>query len=226
MNYLALVNRMRRECGVSGAALTTIVGATGESQRCAEWVQQAWIEMQEEHEDWAWLRKTVSFQTVQGTQLYTTTTVSATDHASWIPSSFRCYLTSAGYANEMHLTSMDYVSFRDTYIFNAFRTTQSRPISISATPGDNSLLLGPVPNDTYTVVGEYFKTPIELSADADIPEMPTRFHMAIVYKAMMHYGMYEAAPEVYQRGETRYKDMLNNLEVSQLLAFDIGGAMA
>lgn len=226
MNYLALVNRMRRECGVSGSDLTTIVGVTGESQRCSEWVQQSWVEIQEEYAEWSWMRKNVSFQTVQGQQSYTTTDAAVTDLASWSKDSFRCYLTSAGYPNEMHLTTMDFASFRDFYIFNTFRTSQSRPISISENPADKSILLGPVPNDIYTIVGEYFSTPIVLAADADIPSMPTRFHMAIVYRAMQAYALYEAAPEVLTRGQTGYNEMIKRIEADQLQPVMLAGALA
>jgi hypothetical protein len=41
--------------------------------------------------------------------------------------------------------------------------------------------------------------------------------MMIVYRTMMFYGGYEAAPEVYQRGETEFKRLMNRLEIDQLV---------
>jgi hypothetical protein len=38
----------------------------------------------------------------------------------------------------------------------------------------------------------------------------------IVYRAMMFYAGYEAAPEVYQRGELEFKRLMNRLEIDQL----------
>ena len=40
--------------------------------------------------------------------------------------------------------------------------------------------------------------------------------MAIVYRAMMYYAGYEAAPEVYSRGELEFKRLMNRLEIDQI----------
>jgi hypothetical protein len=70
--------------------------------------------------------------------------------------------------------------------------------------------------------------PTEFSAATDAPPdvFPTRFHMAIVYRAMMSYGGYESAPEVYQRGEFEFKRLMNRLHIDQLQTLVSGPPLA
>jgi hypothetical protein len=49
--------------------------------------------------------------------------------------------------------------------------------------------------------------------------------MLIVYRAMMLYAAYEAAPEVQQEAVGNYKSMLSRLKRDQLPAFTIGGPL-
>ena len=104
------------------------------------------------------------------------------------------------------------------------RSTQSRPVSWAVAP-DHSLVLGPVPNDVYTVVGEYFKEPTMMSADTDTSAIPSRYQMVIVYRAMMKYAPYEAAGEIYQAGKDEYRKMLDALEINQLPKMQLAGAL-
>ncbi len=119
--------------------------------------------------------------------------------------------------SENYLGVMDYDSFKSYWEFASRRTEKSEPISVAVRPYDNSILLGALPNAIgYTIVGEYYAAPTELAADADVPAMPSRFHMLIVYHAMMKYGANESAPEIYTRGENEYKRLLSALETDQL----------
>ena len=227
--YLQLCQRLRSESGTSGtntSVPTSISGAAGEWGRLCDWVSQAWSEIQEEHENWEWMRKNVTFNTVAQQSEYTPTgtEIALTDFGSWRKNSFRAYLTSAGVGSEQRLGYKGYEAFRDYYMLSSRRITYARPTEITVAP-NKSLMLGLAPDADYTVSGEYFKTPQILSADADTPEMPARFHMLIVYRAMMSYGAYNAANEVYQRGEAEYKKMLNKLRMDQLPGITRGGSL-
>ena len=45
--------------------------------------------------------------------------------------------------------------------------------------------------------------------------MPSRYHMAVVYKAMMKYGYFEAAQEQLAESKELYSAMLNKMNVDQ-----------
>lgn len=215
MTFLQLAQRFQRESGTSGAQQTTVVNATGEWLRLCDWIAQVYVELQLQRPDWEWMEQDVVFDTIAGQQSYSPTTTTFTtpssvgiaDFRSWKltsstgTSSFRLYLKSAGVNNETYLdSSLAYSQFRDQYIYGARRNTQARPISICVDPQKN-LLLGLLPNDVYTVNGKYYQAPILMSADADTPAFPARYHMILVYKALIYYGLHQAAPEAIAKGK-------------------------
>lgn len=110
---------------------------------------------------------------------------------------------------------MDWTTFRDLYQYGSMRTTYSRPVVVSVKP-NKDLAFGPSPDRAYFIGAEYYQKPTEFSADGDEPALPDRFHMMIVYRAMMFYGGFEAAPEVYQRGEFEFKRLMDRLTLDQL----------
>ena len=225
MNYLGLVNRTMQECGIPGSELTTTANQVTEKKRFVDWVAQAWLEIQLGIEDWQFLRSDFEFDTVADQQSYDVESdVLLTDFANWKDNSFRIYLKASTRSAESFLSQWLYNEFRDVYMFGTNATATAQPSVISIAP-DKALLFGLLPNDVYTVRGEYYMTPQELSDDADIPLMPTRFHMAIVYKAMMSYGVFEAATEVYQRGDTLYNTFINKLKADQAPGIIIGAPL-
>lgn len=225
MNFLQLVQRTRSECGVSGSQPISVANQVAEIARLVAWVNTAWVDIQSERQDWDFLRSPVTFQTVLAKPTYTPIECGITDFGMWARDSFRNYETAAGTNSEVFMEYIDYELWRNTYQFSTLRASYSRPLQITITP-NKSLGLGQVPLAGYTVVGEYFRQPTELVLDTDIPSIPTQFHMAIVYKAMMHYGAYEAASEVYQRGEVEYKKIMKRLLSSQMPEIVFCGALS
>lgn len=227
MNYLSLVNEARSECRITGNPLTSFTGISAEDSRFLSWINKAWMDIQERRSDWDFLRSTFSFATVSQQQAYTPAQAGVIDLGNWKRDSLRIYQTNIGFNNEIYLPFSDfYGDFRDLYQFGAMRTVYQRPVVYSIDPAKN-LLLGPAPNVTgYTVLGDYFKVASELSLVADIPSLPTQFHRAIVYRAMMFYGVSEAATEVYDEGKSEFKIMLANLEADQSPPADFGGPLA
>lgn len=222
MTFLQLVNRLRGECGVGNSDLAALTGLSGQNLKCKDWIADAYVELQNKRPDWEWMRTAFSFTTTEDQQLYTLANVgiSAT-FASYKPDSFRIYRTADGYSTEQYLQhNQNYDEWRDVWQFGANRTNTGQPTEFVITP-NKSIGLSPIPDDTgYTVLGEYYTTAVELSVAADEPAFPDRFHMILVYDAMMRYGVYEAAAEVYQRGEAKYRELMNQLELDQLPAIE------
>lgn len=220
MNFLQLVNRTRVECGVSGASvpLSTVVGVTGESARIANWVNSAWMDIQTSKSDWQWLRDPFQFNTVTQQQVYTATEAGVgSSFANWKRDSFRVSSVGQNYRDEQLTNYMDFTMFRNLYQYGNMRTTYARPVVVSITP-DKDLAFGAIPDQPYVIVGEYYRKPTEFVTDTETPPdaYPERYHISIVYRAMMFYGGYEAAPEVFQRGETEFNRMVNRLDIDQL----------
>lgn len=226
--FLQLTQRLARECGISGTGPLSTQGQVGEASRLVNWVASAWLEIQGLHDTWGFLREQFSFQATQGVGDYTPTAAGINDFRYWFCDTLRCYRTEIGYQDEQWLVEWEYQVFRNTYRFNLQRELQGRPMVFAVQPNTKALMFGPLPDDTYTVVGEYQARPTPLVNDSDVPDLGTSsaLELIIVYKAMQSYGLYEAAPEVIQRGQAEYQKLLNQLEREQLHSVYMGDPLA
>lgn len=227
MNLLALTNQLRVECGVSGPSLSTVQNQTSttENSRLTAWVKQAWIDIQTSKEDWLFLRENFQFNTTALTWSYSSTAAGLSDFGNWKRDSFRCSTVGQNYADEQLLNYMDWTTYRNLYQYGNMRSTYARPVVVSIQPSKD-LAFGSIPDAAYTIVGEYYTQPVGLSADTDSPAIPDRFHMMIVYRAMMYYAGYESAPEVLERGTSEYARLYSRLEIDQLPTIVSGPPLA
>jgi hypothetical protein len=221
MNLLQLVNRAVMESGVTGTSFsnTTVQNATGELLRFTTWINQAWQDLQNEHDGaWNWMRSDFSFTTVaqQAEYPYASAPLSLTTFGSWNTDTFRIYKDSIN--NETYLPYLEYRHFRDQFLLGSLRTSYSYPSRFTVSPTQSIILALPPEDTSYVVSGQYQITPTTLSADADIPGMPVRFHMLIVWGALIAGGWYENAPEMLARGTKEYKKLKAALEHNQLPA--------
>lgn len=225
MNYLQICNAVKEKTGVSGVAMTTVTGQTGELLRIVNWVNDALMDILGMHEDWLFFLNDFTFPLVTHQQSYTPTQANTTNFANWKTDTFRIYQTSLGFQNEYYMGFQNYDDFRNLYQFGAQRSTFQRPIVFTVDPAKN-LLVGPSPDTIgYTAVGKYYKVPTEMSANTDIPIIPVEYHRAIVFRAMMFYGAYEGAPEVFNMGSSEFDKVLQRLELNQLPPVDFGPPM-
>jgi hypothetical protein len=243
VNFLQICQRAAVECGVASGtaiqtALPTVVGATGSLGRIVGWVNDAWTDIQMDHDDWGWMRSSnilgsgIAFQTVGGQASYPlgtgpgTVGVAVEAFGKWDRETFRNYTTSVGFLNEIYMDTIPFDSWRNSYMYGAQRTVKTRPVAIAVGP-DNSLNLGPPPNDQYTITGDYFVAASEMVLDTDVPVgLPTRFHNLIWYRTMMKYGRYESAPEVWERGSEENAGMYAQLQALRAPRVSFGGALA
>lgn len=225
MNYLQLCQTARELAGIPGTGPTTVVSQVGELRRLCNWVAQAWNEIQLKHDDWAWLETDLVFDTTIGKSLYTPVTdLSLTRFGHWRDGSFSIYLKSSGKSAEVTLDHWPYDDFKNDYLFGAKSVATGQPNAVAITNA-KALAFGSIPDAVYTVECQYYKSPQTLTADADIPEMPTRFHMAIVHKALIKYGMFEAANEVVQEHTQNLGAIMNRLRQDQLPGISLCGSL-
>jgi len=227
MTFLQLAQRLAQECGVSNSP-TSCQAQVGEMKRLVDWIATAYQEIQELHDDWDWQLNDFSFTTVAQQQLYTTANViTAGDFGSWKVDSLRAYTTGNNYGDEQLLIPVKYEMFRNQYMYGTMRSTFARPAAFATDPSTHGLLLGPIPDSTgWTVLGQYYRKPTILSQDSDVPTLPDRYHMAIVYKAMISYGYFEVAPEQLQRGQDAYGKILAQMEIDQIQGITFGQPLA
>lgn len=220
MNFLEICQTARSRCRMSGDGPVSVVtsGQSEEYRRLIGYVNEAWNDIQKAEDQWQWMRAPCTFPTVAGKALYTAQEIGITDLANWCLSDddrWTVYSTAGGQAGELWLEYLDYRRWSDIYEFGTGRTSQSQPALITITP-NKSIGLGATPTAGYTVTGNYFKAPSNLVSAGDIPAMPTRFHMAIVYRVMALHGASEAASEIYQEGRIEFGKEMRRLRSDQL----------
>lgn len=228
--YLQLCSQLRQSATDSGTGPTAVTGNTGELARFVTWIADYYTELQQEREDWLFLRKSFTVNTVSGTgeYAYTSCTDTATSLAiarfsGWYERTFKAYLSSDGVGSESPLRWMEWEDFRRVYRYGT--QTNGQPIHVSRDP-TLKFTLGPKPNAVYVVSGDYNKGPQILAADADEPEMPSRFHKLIVYGALIKYGFHRVAPEAIQLAQIEGSRLRAALELDQLPPMTYGDSLA
>lgn len=221
MNFLALCQRTASECAVSQTGPADTTTQTGRLGQIVKWVNAAWGDLQTKHDEWLFMRFGFRVDTTSGDGEYaysdctdTTTTAVITAFRDWskkVP--MKIYLVSAGQATETDLVFIDYPDFYQRYLIGT--PGNSYPKHWSRAPNGN-LLLGPKPDGIYRVSGEYQRSATAMAADSDTPALPSEYHLAIVYRAMMKYGRYVGAQEIYNDGAIEYRRMLREMRRTQL----------
>lgn len=197
--------------------------------RLLDFINEAWMAIQEMYPNWLWMRNSMSFPTVAGQPTYTLAQIESTgtglsDFGNWDVYSFRAYNTTVGLNDERRMGYLSYDNWRDVWQIGSLRVSNSMPVDITITPA-LGVGIGPTPIAGYTISGDYYKVATELSASTDTPGMQSQFHMMIVYRAMMLYAGGEAASEIYQMGSNLSREMLGRLELQQLPELATAGTM-
>lgn len=230
--FLELCQRSASECGVSLTGPSATTSQTGRLGQIINWVNSAWMDVQTKHDNWRFMRSSFTVNTTSGDGKYIITdctdTVSSAaltvaGFRTWERDTFKIYLVSAGSDTETDLTFIDYQDWY--YRYNTGAQSNSYPGYFSI-DHDNGILLAPKPNGIYTLRGEYMKAATLLSGDNDEPEMPAEYRMAIVYRAMMKYGRYAGAAEVFTDGQAEYTRLMREMTRTQRPANLVGGPLA
>lgn len=230
MTFLQLAQRLREKSGSTGTGPISVLLQTGESLRQVNWIQEAWNEIQMLSANWKWMRKDFSFQTTVGKSFYLLNNTAGesgiTDFGSWYEDTFRCYTTALGRNDEQFVPAWNYDTWRDTYDYATQFVVPQRPQIWAEHAKDQAILFGPTPDAVYTITGQYQACPTAMTLDITVPELPAKFHMIIVYRAMMLYGAYEAAPEVFNEGEQGFERLYSLLKLDQLEHPSLGEPLA
>lgn len=235
MDYLTLCQNVAGEIGLGYDVPGAVTGQVGEVQRIVKYVDRAWQEIQM-MKDWDWMRREFTLTTVASTRSYAYTDCTDVDTGNpiarfrrWFINDEdyrpRIYLQSDGVDGEYYLNYQDYSLFRQTYLAGEVQDDEGEPAHITEDRQHN-LLLGLIPDDVYVVTGEFYRGLQTLSADSDEPDMPSDYHFAIVYKAMLYYGVHEVAAEVILRAEQGLADYLDQMGYTDGPDWGIAGPLA
>lgn len=210
---------MRREAGIAGSGPTTAVDQSGELGRVVNWIKRAYEDIQEIDPEIYFLRKDFSGLTVVANNTYD---FSIPDLNLWKKDSVRCWQSTN--ATERYLIYRDWTEFRDLRVYGSVRDQTGLPLEFSIKP-DNTLIVWPIPDQQYTIVGEYFRTPHEMLVDVDVPIF-NRHQMIIVFDGLMRYAAFNSEPALYAYAQKEYSKLRGRLGVDQAPEIVLGAALA
>ena len=224
MNFLTLCQKVFLQGGISGQ-ITSTQNQTGEALRIVNFVQDSYREiLNSDQFTFGFIRKEVHKQLVPGQGTYTKAELDVSDLGQWDTTSMRVS-SNEDRRDETFIIGQRWPAFRDYWRFSTRRYTTSRPLNCAINQ-DTNLEIGPVPDAAYWLTFQYIDVPTDLLEDGDIPVIPDRWQMAIVWRALMLYGGYEAASEAYARGQNELTVIQSMLEIDQLPMIRMGGPLA
>ena len=210
MTFLELCQRLRQEVGAAGSGPASVSAQHGEYARFVSWVPQAWREIQMSRHSWrfAWAEASIPIET--GFRTYSP----PDDMGAWDEATLKC--------NGRTLLAQRWDEFRKHDVQDGGNTY---PRFITQKP-DGVLVLDAPPDPDGQVTFEYWRTPQALIENDTTPRLPERYHMVIVYRAMLYYGLYENAPEVVQAARSGEAGILHEMVAMELPPMMSGGPLA
>lgn len=230
--FLTLCGDLTDESGAIGTAPSAVTGQTGRQKKCVNWIRRAWELIQNSSADWRWMQGEVSAValTIDDMNYSATDLGISSRFGEWRGDRFvggvwyrpwTIYDNSIGQSDESPLKQIPYEQWRQSYDRGSHDA--NRPIEYAFAP-DQSIRFGPKPDIAYRVRGEYRKSIQVLAADGDTPELPSRFHDIIVWRAIMLLAGHDESDPAFQQASAKYAELLLDLQRDQLPAITLVGS--
>lgn len=221
MNFLEIAKRVSKECGISGDGPNSVAAQTGMNAKVVNWVRDAFNEIQGANEEWDFDWAMTTQVLVAGKERYDPIGDWGLEHKSFLKRGTYVYRTVDG-PHAKHWP--EFIGWQD---FRELRLPDVRgiPVYASVAP-DGSLYLYPIPDDGITAVVEYFREPQVLTSNLDVPRLPARYHMAIVWRAVMFFCASEENPTLFQSASQNFRNIMRRLSVLELPDIEMAEPLA
>lgn len=205
MTFLELAKRLRQECGYQGEGPPSVLAQTGDLKRFVDWINLAYLTIQNKWTDWMFLWAEGEHELVPGQALYDP------------PSDFGAYNEDAIYLLQpgFQPTKLDPIAYdvyrREKGAFSG----EGTPMYFTIQPNEKLRIL-PTPSAEQTVSFEYWRAAHTLVGNEAVPLIPVRYRMAIVWLARVYWAQFDDAQAEVQSSQFLYQQMLKDLEANQL----------
>jgi len=206
--YLELAQRVYQECSAPGSPPANVTNQTGLKKKIVDWTADAIYEIEVLWADWKFLQGTLSQALVQGTVSY--------DYESdWDYQHEETFYLDGSGNDFWPLQSMEYDYWWITYrgLDASDSENQDRPSHIIFSP--DKIIVHPVPDGAYTLVGRYNKTPTRVATNGDFSAIPEQFEAIIIALAKMKFAEHEGAGIMLANAQSEYNLWLSALEANQ-----------
>jgi len=208
MNYLELINAVLRE--VNEVELTAIASSRGIQTSVSDFINKAQRDIINSEVEWPFTVAAGTITTVAGQAEYTKPANSKTiDFDSFTVQE------SASTAEKVlkFISFNEYLERLNESDTNPNASAQALPQYVYFTPDEN-IGLSPVPDaSTYTARYYYYATHTDMTAAADVPVIPERFHDVIVNRARYYTHMLRSDTQFSQLALRDYDAGLNRMRV-------------
>lgn len=212
-----MARRLKSESGRSGSGPVSVSSAIDNDLRIVNAVRDCWLDLQLEPRNWRFMRKSLSGKSLsEGVGEYSQSSFGVTDVASWWHETCDyqprvCQASSP--QSEWSLKWLPYERFASMFLVgqpdNGVPQYWSQGL-------DGKLLIGPKPDATpYLLRIDYVREPTALTGDTDSPDMPTRFHMFLVWEALKSVAVTDASNENLARAADRAASLYDALCADQ-----------
>lgn len=207
MNFLQLAQRVATEAGIPHTGLVTTINQTGELGRVVAWTADAWLTIQRLRK-WNWLWEQASVTIAAGSNVT----------PGSIPGNR--YLKDKTFFGTARLLYRPWDEFSSLY--RTISTTQ--PTEWTIRP-DNAFVVNAAPLAETVLSVERYQRPTALALDDDTPVMPSEFHMAIVWRALMDAADYDEAGVTRATAGAKFAEVLGDELAEDTPDFQLGDAL-
>lgn len=210
MNFLKMCQLARQKSQIPGTGPTTVQNQVGKQADVVQAVKDAWFEIQMVHEKtWEFLKAYSTGGTVAGQTDYTMSDMNLVR-----PADIRDVVLDG--------QRIRYERWESLVRRTSHLDDKGRPSYWTITP-ENKIKLFPEPDDSYDLLFIYVQEPGDLVENTDVPEINSRFHWAIVWRAVMDITIDESDVTLYQKAFEKYDNALSQLENHYLSVPRLGG---
>lgn len=202
-DYLTMCSNVASMAGLSGQ-ISGVTGQTGDLNRITRLVREACTYVESLWGDWKFLYGgPLPLVLQEGIAIYS------------VPSVYSLYRWNkdAMYIDGHHIPRCNVFEYHERPIREG-DLFEGRPVSVVIRP-DNSLQFINIPDQSYNFTADYYKRPMLLVNNTDLPNVPQIFCPVIEAEALRRYANYDNAVELKTEAQESFMLVMQQLENDQ-----------
>lgn len=233
--FLELTQKVAQEMGTipgakrpgqAGARPSTVESSDEMESRIVGWVQDAWIDVQNEERAWRWMQTRFDEALTIGKASYAAADLGITRFGGWKlyddrgVGNFTIY-GDVDFGDEGPMYPMEWYAFRSYYQRGVSQSGEPTALAID---DQDVLWVYPVPDaaKAWRMRGVYRKSAQVLTLNADVPECPDDHHDVIVWKALIKADVWDEAPGRLAFFITQFDRSMAALRADQMPRLNFG----
>lgn len=204
MNFLALCKRVGSESGIT-SNFTTVTNQTGALNKIVEWVRLAALDIEISRVDWKFHFETLSSTLEADRKIFLEGDLGVNDINNvlnviidGIPTDF-----------------IEWDEYTALYRANAKSNDTASSVTAMTRAPSGKFYVYPVPTRPLSIELDYSRVPTELINSTDVPVIPSRYHEAIVQRALMFFAEDSEDFNRLATARENYKTWMNLLNRDQ-----------